>query len=66
MKPDWKDAPEWANWLAMDEDGYWYWYELEPSPEPVLRAWIVKEGSRFGNTGHTEIPWLHTKEHKRL
>jgi len=30
MKPDWKDAPEWAKWLAMDEDGSWYWYEKEP------------------------------------
>ena len=30
MKPDWKDAPEWASWLAMDEDGDWFWYESEP------------------------------------
>ena len=30
MKPDWKDAPEWANWLAMEGDGTWYWFELEP------------------------------------
>lgn len=30
MKPDWKDAPEWANYLAMDADGYWYWYENLP------------------------------------
>lgn len=30
MKPNWKDAPEWANWLAMDDDGEWWWFELEP------------------------------------
>ncbi len=30
MKPDWKDAPEWANYLAMDENGAWWWYEMEP------------------------------------
>jgi hypothetical protein len=30
MKPDWKDAPEWANWLAMDADGKWFWHEYEP------------------------------------
>jgi hypothetical protein len=29
-KPEWKDAPEWANWLAMDGDGIWFWYEVEP------------------------------------
>ena len=31
MKPDWKDAPKWANYLAMDQDGSWGWFELEPS-----------------------------------
>lgn len=30
MKPDWKDAPEWANYLAMDYNGVWYWYTHEP------------------------------------
>ena len=31
MKPDWKDAPEWANWLAQDHNGEWYWYEFQPN-----------------------------------
>lgn len=30
-KPDWKDAPEWARWLAMDADGEWFFYEEKPS-----------------------------------
>lgn len=30
MKPDWKDAPAWANWLAMDASGKWFWWEYEP------------------------------------
>jgi hypothetical protein len=30
VKPDWKDAPEWAMWLAQDEDGDWFWYENKP------------------------------------
>lgn len=29
-KPSWDDAPEWANWLAMDADGTWFWFEDEP------------------------------------
>lgn len=32
MKPNWKDTPEQANWLAMNGDGNWYWYEVEPQP----------------------------------
>lgn len=30
MKPDWKDAPEWATALAQDADGDWYWYANTP------------------------------------
>lgn len=30
MKPDWKDAPEWANWLAMDANGKWVWHASKP------------------------------------
>lgn len=30
MKPDWKDAPEWAKYLAMDSDGEWNWHEFQP------------------------------------
>lgn len=29
-KPDWKDAPEWANYLAQDECGEWWWFEGRP------------------------------------
>lgn len=30
MKPDWKDAPEWARWVSQDDDGQWHWWENEP------------------------------------
>lgn len=30
-KPDWKDAPEWAMWLAKDFDGQWWWHDTKPS-----------------------------------
>ena len=32
MKPDWKDAPEWANWLSQSEIGTWCWHENKPRP----------------------------------
>lgn len=31
MKPDWNTAPEWATWLAQDEDGSWFWFEAKPA-----------------------------------
>jgi hypothetical protein len=36
MKPDWKNAPEWANYLGQDGSGTWYWYKCEPEPELEL------------------------------
>lgn len=32
MKPDWKDAPEWALFLSRDLDGEWVWREFRPKP----------------------------------
>jgi hypothetical protein len=37
MKPDWKDAPEWAQWLTMDEDYQWWWHETCP----VIKAFGI-------------------------
>lgn len=31
MKPSWKDAPAWAKYLAMDENGGWFWFEEKPT-----------------------------------
>lgn len=38
-KPSWDDAPEWAKYMAMDEDGAWYWYEDEPYPSILKEEW---------------------------
>ena len=32
-EPDWKTAPSWAQWFAVDGDGKSWWYEIEPSPK---------------------------------
>jgi hypothetical protein len=42
MMPHWKDAPEWANYLAKDYDGEWYWYEEEPVLE--YGQWVPPVG----------------------
>ena len=44
MKPSWDDAPEWAQWLAMDESGRWWWYEFKPVCKEEY--WL---GDDFGN-----------------
>lgn len=44
MKPDWKDAPEWATCLAMDADGSWSWYEHAPAWSDAMGHWYETEG----------------------
>lgn len=43
MKPSWDDAPDWASWLAMDEDGIWHWYATEPEFEQADGCWYEIE-----------------------
>lgn len=39
MKPDWKDAPDWANYLAKDSDGAWFWYTSRPLVQGNDSVW---------------------------
>jgi len=43
MKPSWNDAPDWANWLAMQPTGDWYWYMTEPFVESVSQYFQANE-----------------------
>lgn len=37
--PEWSEAPEWAEWLAMDNNGEWYWYERQISADDMRGTW---------------------------
>lgn len=54
MKPSWDDAPEWANWLAVDGDGCWYWYEEKPVWEDHSESW--REESENGRIKEAHMP----------
>ncbi len=66
MKPDWKDAPEWAQWLARDKDGRWFWYKDEPEivryiPDPDM--WHSKNGQDYEEV-IDEKPWYESLEER--
>lgn len=44
-KPSWVNAPEWANYLAMDKDGSWWWFEVKPSLKSS--SWEIPSLSGF-------------------
>lgn len=58
MKPSWKDAPEWAQWLVMDLDGSWWWHE----DEPVSRGFEWFSSGKFEWAGSPH--WEDAKERR--
>jgi len=57
MKPDWKDAPEWAQWLAMDGDGTWCWHEQQPTPNRIAFYWEAPRGAGKAWAGEEHNDW---------
>lgn len=69
MKPDWKDAPEWAKWLVMDGDGWWYWSEDEPGFDIEEQAWFGDDEDAQSTVASDEpdesgIDWDHAFDTK--
>lgn len=60
-KPSWSNAPEWANYLAMDESGEWFWFEFEPSLGQTIKEWLHNKG-RSSLAGKTDRSWIGTLE----
>lgn len=59
-KPDWKDAPEWANWMARDKDGEWRVFENEPQMDDSAGIY------RPNNGRHMPLKhWTETKERRQ-
>lgn len=48
-KPSWADAPDWAEWLAQDEDGEWKW--LGSNPSKYIDGWTANKLSRCKKVG---------------
>lgn len=46
-KPEWKDAPSWAMWLAQDKDGEWCWWNIEPRTTASLWTQGIPEEIYF-------------------
>jgi len=44
MIPDWRTAPRWADYLAMNLDCRWYWFEYEPEYDSKTDTWKATTG----------------------
>jgi hypothetical protein len=59
--PDWKDAPEWAQYLARDADGVFCWFEYMPqATDGVNGFWFVTQGRLKEATAPSRQHWTET------
>jgi hypothetical protein len=63
-KPNWKDAPSWANWLGQCLNGYWEWYQRKPSANGKCFDHGRDRGSRAGAKGEVIGNWQDTLEQR--
>lgn len=70
-KPSWKDAPNEANWLAMDSDGSWWFYHHKPIA--IRDMFVVSDGdlsdgvdygSWKAGKDYPSDEWENTLEHR--
>lgn len=63
IKPSWEDAPEWANWLAMDSNGEWHWYEGKPATGK--REWLANKDKWYVQPAKSKsYQWRDTLEER--
>ena len=62
MKPDWKDAPRWANWLIMDNAGNWIWTEKEPWVSSNYGFWCWE--GKWERVKTSSYEWRRSKERR--
>jgi len=53
--PDWDQAPSWATFTAMDDDGNWYWFETRPTFDTFLDEWDPANQTRYEYMGYNHI-----------
>lgn len=50
LAPDWANAPDWAQWITIFDNGKFVWWELEPEARIMPNgeyAW-TERGERWG------------------
>ena len=65
--PRWKDAPDWANYLAQDGDGSWCWYEHPIYAREDYDAWYEQPGfdgriDDAGEDAERNPDWRNTRQ----
>lgn len=65
-KPSWKDAPEWANYLAMNSSHIWQWFESKPYVDDYEGIWELNDWNTKVEVAQTpDVDWKETLEKRQ-
>lgn len=65
IKTGWENAPDWARWKAMDEDGRWFWWSEKPESH-TDGIWIGGgHADLIPNHPATNKDWAETLEERK-
>lgn len=65
LTPEWADAPEWANWAAMDSTGLMAWYEFKPVLNKKCDYWQERPGPNPGKSDTVGVKYWKPSLTKR-
>lgn len=57
MTIDWTQAPPWARYAAMDQNGDWFWYSEKPNL--FRQTWTADTGG-FESFNPCPVHWTQT------
>lgn len=57
-------SPEWANYIAMNQDKTWYWYEKKPYAS--ARKWFKQTGSYMKELSTNDVEILGLKDYSAV
>ena len=59
--PSWDGAPDWANWMGQNLNGFWEWYEDKPTPNEEYNHWSHElRGMNAHISGPRNTKWRKT------
>lgn len=63
--PSWDDAPEWAMWLAQDENGEWFWFTVQPYVDGMKWDFDTSDKHALALQARSRNPnWQSTLQHR--
>jgi len=60
-----EEWPDWVNWAAMDESGFWYFYQTKPKTDNDISYWYkTRKFLYVCNYKDSYFHWRETLTHR--